>query len=86
MSAVVGLLLGVRTSLPADLGRDLLASAAAGLPASLLHAQAADPAPARRCAGGMLLALRGDPEALRMAVEDPAPQVRAALRAALPGA
>jgi HEAT repeat protein len=86
MTAVVGLLLGVRTSLPADLGRDLLASAAAGLPASLLHAQAADPVPERRRAGGMLLALRGDPEGLRMAVEDPAPQVRAALRAALPGA
>jgi hypothetical protein len=83
---VVGLLLGVRTSLPADLDRELLASAAAGLPTALLHTRAADPAPGRRRAAGVLLALRGDPEALRLAGEDPAPQVREAVRAALPEA
>ena len=77
MTAVAGLLLGTRESLPEDLSRDLLAGAAAVVPAAVLHARAADPVPERRRAGGVLLALLGDPAAVRMASEDPAPQVRA---------
>jgi len=83
MTAVAALLLGVRDALPDDLPHDQLAAAAAALPAALLHARATDPAPERRRAGGVLLALLGDPAAARMASEDPTPHVRAAVAAAL---
>jgi HEAT repeat protein len=83
MTSVAALLLGERDALPDDLPRDQLAAAAATLPTALLHARATDPAPQRRRAGGVLLALLGDPAAVRMASEDPAPHVRTAVGAAL---
>lgn len=87
MAAVASLLTGAAVSLPADIPRRLLAEAAASvLPLAELHRRAADTDMDRRLRAGVVLALLDDPVARRMAMDDPAPALRSAVRAALPGA
>ncbi len=87
MAAVAGLLTGARKSLPTELPRATLAEAASTvLPLAELLRRAADTAAGQRRAVGIVLALRNDPAAHRMAEEDPVPGVRTAVHAALPEA
>jgi len=85
MVAVANLLTGAAASLPGGLPRPALAAAAgAVLPLDQLRKRAGDTDAARRQAAGVVLALLDDPEARRLAAEDPAPAVREAVRTALP--
>ncbi|MEZ4412801.1 MAG: HEAT repeat domain-containing protein [Gemmatimonadales bacterium] len=87
MAAVASLLTGAAVSLPAGIPRRLLADAAASaLPLAELRRRAGDTDMDRRLRAGVVLALLDDPMARRMAMEDPAPALRSAVRAALPGA
>lgn len=87
MAAVANLLTGQSAALPPDLPRRALAEAAAtALPLAELHRRAANTDMARRLRAGVVLALLDDPVARRMALEDPAPALRSAVRAAMPDA
>ncbi len=87
MAAVAGLLTGLSASLPPDIPRAALTEAATtALPVSELHRRAASTDMGRRMQAGIVLALLDDPMAHRMAIEDPAPALRSAVRAALPDA
>ncbi len=87
MVAVAGLLTGGVATLPATLPRAALSAAAgAVLPVEELRRRAGDTDAGRRQGAGIVLALLDDPEARRLAAEDPAPSVRDAVRAALPEA
>ena len=82
MTAVAGLLPGTRDALPDDLSaRPARAAAAAVLPRRLLQRRATDPSPDRRRAGGVLLALLGDPAATPHGQRGPGPRTCASRRA-----
>ena len=84
MAAVVGLLLGVRTSLPAA-SPTTCWRGRRERPRRALRARPPTRRPTHRRARGIVLALRDDPVAVRMATDDPVPAVREAVRGALPG-
>jgi HEAT repeat protein len=87
MAAVANLLTGSGVTLPGDIPRRALAEAAAtALPLAELRRRAANTDMDRRLRAGIVLALLDDPVARRMAIEDPAPALRSAVRAALPDA
>jgi HEAT repeat protein len=86
-AGAAALFLGARTKLPADVARPVLAAAAAAVaPLEDIRGRAGDPDAHVRTGAGVLLALLDDPEARRLADEDPSASVRGAVRAALRGA